>query len=137
MYLCVLSCIHDLVFSSLNAEVLLPVERVVRSILRFVDQVQVERSDLRAHILFVGNDEGRVSVVASIGYLEGKEISESALTHIGEAVLLGHKLLPLGVLIVVVRADRGVVKEGILSAELGFLVSQQVDGQSLSDPLLS
>ena len=137
MYLCVLSCIHDLVFSSLNAEVLLPVERVVRSIFRFVDQVQVERSDLRAHILFVGNDEGRVSVVASIRDLEGEEISESALTHIGEAVLLGHKLLPLGVLIVVVRADRGVVKEGILSAELGFLVSQQVDGQSLSDPLLS
>ena len=92
---------------------------------------------MRAHILFVGDNEGRVSVVASIGDLEGKEIRESALTHIGEAVFLCHKLLPLGVFVVVVRTDRGVVKEGILRAELGFLVSQQVDGQSLSDPLLS
>lgn len=67
--------------------------------------MQVERSDLRAHILFVGDDEGRVSVVAGIGNLQGNEIRQSSLTHIGEAVLLGHKLLPLGVFVVVVRAD--------------------------------
>jgi len=70
----------------------------------------------------VRNDVGRVRVVASIGDLQRNEVGECALTHVRETIIFRDKMLPLGILEVVVRTNRGVVEEGILGAKLGILV---------------
>ena len=136
MHFWVFSCIHNLVFSSLNTEVFLPVQRVVRSVFWFMHKMQIERSNLRADISFVGNDVGSVRFVAGISDLQGNEIGELALAHIRKAIIARDKLLPFRILEVVFRADRRVVEEGILRAKLGFFVSKEINGQSFSDPLL-
>ena len=100
-------------------------------------EMQIERSNLRANISFVGNDVGSVRFVAGISDLQGNEIGELALAHIRKTIIARDKLLPFGILKVVFRADRRIVEEGILRAKLGFLVSKEINGQSFPDPLLS